>query len=249
MNVKKMMLYTAPVALAGFLYLGETTGVGEVFAKVITTMTEIYTKGVDCGTTITKEYQGKEYSDNGYIYVYFDEDNCTGYIDYYYQKYEKIFVTRTETQIDVPDDPVISAKVTPSEDPEAAERRQREAEQQRQEAAVAMQKAAEQKTVDFINEIKEQVQQIRDGLTVTPTANGNPVAVITTDYFTCFTKEMLELLAANPDVSYEIHYRYQGKRYVLVIPAGADLGSLQDSNGYYGFRYLDSIFGGYEEVE
>lgn len=247
MRLKKMMLYTAPVALAGLLYLGETTGVGEVFAKVITTMTAIYTAG-DLVTEIgNSEDKGKVYSDDNYIYKLSMVDGSESLV-YYYNKYEKT-VTYTETQIDVPDDPVISAKVTPSEDPEAAERRQREAEQQRQEAAVAMQKAAEQKTVDFINEIKEQVQQIRDGLTVTPTANGNPVAVITTDYFTCFTKEMLELLAANPDVSYEIHYRYQGKRYVLVIPAGADLGSLQDSNGYYGFRYLDSIFGGYEEVK
>ncbi len=72
-------------------------------------------------------------------------------------------------------------------------------------------------------------------------------AVIKTDYFTCFTQEMLKQLAANPNVNYEIHYRYQGKRYVVVIPAGTDYSQLKDSNGYYGFRYLDSIFGGYEE--
>lgn len=248
MNVKKMMLYTAPVALAGFLYLGGTTGVGEVFAKVITTMTQICTKGDPAGMTKIHEYKEDEYCDDNYIYAFESEDIGTGVNDYYYKKYQKTVIDIT-TQTEVPDDPVISAKVTPSEAPEEAERRQREAEQQRQEAAVAMQKAAEQKTVDFINEIKEQVQQIKDGLAAASTANGSPVAVITTDYFTCFTKEMLELLAANPDVSYEIHYRYQGKRYVLVIPAGADLGSLQDSNGYYGFRYLDSIFGGYEEVK
>ena len=60
-------------------------------------------------------------------------------------------------------------------------------------------------------------------------------------------QEMLKQLAANPNVNYEIHYRYQGKRYVVVIPAGTDYSQLKDSNGYYGFRYLDSIFGGYEE--
>lgn len=58
---------------------------------------------------------------------------------------------------------------------------------------------------------------------------------------------MLKQLAANSNVNYEIHYRYQGKRYVVVIPAGTDYSQLKDSNGYYGFRYLDSIFGGYEE--
>lgn len=78
-------------------------------------------------------------------------------------------------------------------------------------------------------------------------AAGTPIAVIKTDYFTCFTQEMLKQLVANPNVNYEIHYRYQGKRYVVVIPAGTDYSQLKDSNGYYGFRYLDSIFGGYEE--
>lgn len=249
MRLKKMMLYTAPVALAGFLYLGGTTGVGEVLAKVITTLTAIPTETFETRERFEK-HRGDSFVTLNYIYRYHGQvDNTDAQrADFIYNKYLQTD-TLTETQTEVPDDPVISAKVTPSEAPEEAERRQREAEQQRQEAAVAMQKAAEQKTVDFINEIKEQVQQVRDGLTVAPTANGSPVAVITTDYFTCFTKEMLELLAANPDVSYEIHYRYQGKRYVLVIPAGADLGSLQDSNGYYGFRYLDSIFGGYEEVK
>lgn len=78
-------------------------------------------------------------------------------------------------------------------------------------------------------------------------AAGTPTAVIKTDYFICFTQEMLKQLASNPNVNYEIHYRYQGKRYVVVIPAGTDYSQLKDSNGYYGFRYLDSIFGGYEE--
>lgn len=58
---------------------------------------------------------------------------------------------------------------------------------------------------------------------------------------------MMKLLADNADIRYEIHYRYKGKQYVLIIPAGADYSQLQDSNGYFGFRYLDSIFGGYEE--
>lgn len=249
MNVKKMMLYTAPVALAGLLYLGETTGVGEVLAKVITTMTEIQTEVLETLSVFPYDSGlGFRTADLRYEFVRAQDNTDAQRVDYYYNEYRQT-VTHTETETEVPDDPVISAKVTPSENPEEAERRQREAEQQRQEAAVAMQKAAEQKTVDFINEIKKQVQQIEGGLTAASTANGSSVAVITTDYFTCFTKEMMELLAANPDVSYEIHYRYQGKRYVLVIPAGADLGSLQDSNGYYGFRYLDSIFGGYEEVK
>lgn len=33
MKVKKVLFYAAPVALAGFLYIGEATGIGEVLAK------------------------------------------------------------------------------------------------------------------------------------------------------------------------------------------------------------------------
>ena len=32
MKVKKALFYAAPVALAGFLYIGEATGIGEVLA-------------------------------------------------------------------------------------------------------------------------------------------------------------------------------------------------------------------------
>lgn len=42
----------------------------------------------------------------------------------------------------------------------------------------------------------------------------------------------MQVIAAHPEVSYEIHYRYQGKNYVLTIPAGADLNNIESiSNG------------------
>lgn len=185
MNVKKMMLYTAPVALAGLLYLGGTTGVGEVLAKVITTMTEIQTEVLETLSVFPYDSGlGFRTADLRYEFVRAQDNTDAQRVDYYYNEYRQT-VTHTETETEVPDDPVISSKVTPSETPEEAkvtpseeaERRQREAEQQRQEAAVAMQKAAEQKTVDFINEIKKQVQEIKDGLTAVSTANGSSVAV------------------------------------------------------------------------
>lgn len=43
-----------------------------------------------------------------------------------------------------------------------------------------------------------------------------------------------------------IKYRYEGKRYTVTIPAGSDVFSLIDENGYCGFRTLDSQFGGSE---
>lgn len=243
MNVKKVLFYAAPVALAGFLYIGEATGIGEVLAKTVKTVIKTETKGKWITDIKITDYT----RDDKFI----DE-----IVDIYYKRYEKI--TETEIQTEVPDDSQssdVSVKVVPTVDPEAEaarERARQEAiEKAREEAAVKVQKEAEQKTEDFAKEIAKMTEQAIQASAKTDEINGEaagtPTAVIKTDYFTCFTQEMLKQLAANPNVNYEIHYRYQGKRYVVVIPAGTDYSQLKDSNGYYGFRYLDSIFGGYEE--
>lgn len=247
MKVKKVLFYAAPVALAGFLYIGEATGIGEVLAKTVKTVIKTETKG-----KWIRDISISFYSvDDKFIDEYYDENDTP-----YYKRYERI--TETEIQTEVPDDPQssdVSVKVVPTVDPEAEaarERTRQEAiEKAREEAAVKVQKEAEQKTEDFTKEIAKMTEQAIQASAKTDEINGEaagtPTAVIKTDYFTCFTQEMLKQLASNPNVNYEIHYRYQGKRYVVVIPAGTDYSQLKDSNGYYGFRYLDSIFGGYEE--
>lgn len=258
MKVKKVLFYAAPVALAGALYLGEATGIGEVLAKTVKTViqTETAVGGEEVGFD---EYKDTEFWDGKYIYKFNRElPTCEqGQLPYIYNKYS-ITKTETETQTEVPDDPQtedVSVKVVPTVDPEAEAAYQRELqeaiEKAREEAAVKVQKEAEQKTEDFVKEIAKMTEQAIQASAKADEANGEaagtPTAVIKTDYFTCFTQEMLKQLAANSNVNYEIHYRYQGKRYVVVIPAGTDYSQLKDSNGYYGFRYLDSIFGGYEE--
>ena len=250
MKVKKVLFYAAPVALAGSLYLGEATGIGEVLAKTVTTVVKTETKGNYMGVFTLRS--GNAFDSDKYIYelksLSVDGDR--------YDYYERI--AETEIQTEVPDDPRssdVSVKVVPTVDPEAEaaqERARQEAiEKAREEAAVKVQKEAEQKTEDFAKEIAKMTEQAIQASAKTDEVNGEaagtPTAVIKTDYFTCFTQGMLKQLAANPNVNYEIHYRYQGKRYVVVIPAGTDYSQLKDSNGYYGFRYLDSIFGGYEE--
>ena len=270
MKVKKMLLYAAPVALAGFLYLGGTTGIGEVLAKTVKTVIRTETAGevVDGEHQKQLSYQGQEYRDGDFIYILKTIVNSQGADNWVYHKYS-ITVTDIVTEMEVPED--VSVKVVPTVDPEAEEvaakeekRPQEEAENTEsarlqeeareralQEAAVNVQKEAEQKTEDFVKEIAKMTEQAIQTSAKADEANGEeagtPTAVIKTDYFTCFTQDMLKQLAANSNVNYEIHYRYQGKRYVVVIPAGTDYSQLKDSNGYYGFRYLDSIFGGYEE--
>lgn len=253
MKMKKILVYAAPVALAGFLYLGENTGAGEVLAKTIKTVVQTKIPGTEAqqsGETLATK-TASLYLDGDYFYKFERVIQPSGGDKrYYYNKYN-VIVTGYETEVEVPDDPSDSgagSKVVPTVDPEAEKA---EAEKRRQEAAVKVQKEAEQKTEDFAKEIAKMTEQAIQASAKTDEVNGEaagtPTAVIKTDYFTCFTQEMLKQLASNPNVNYEIHYRYQGKRYVVVIPAGTDYSQLKDSNGYYGFRYLDSIFGGYEE--
>lgn len=255
MNVKKALFYAAPVALAGFLYLGEATGIGEVLAKTVKTVIQTETVGevVNGEHQSFGESRGQEYRDpdGDYIYILGTVANSYGK-EWVYLKYP-IIVTDIVTEMEVPED--VNVKVVPTVDPEAEaaqERARQEAiEKAREETAVKVQKEAEQKTEDFVKEIAKMTEQAIQTSAKEDEANGEeagtPTAVIKTDYFTCFTQDMLKQLAANSNVNYEIHYRYQGKRYVVVIPAGTDYSQLKDSNGYYGFRYLDSIFGGYEE--
>lgn len=255
MNVKKALFYAAPVALAGFLYLGEATGIGEVLAKTVKTVIRTETAGevVNGEHQSFGESRGQEYRDpdGDYIYILGTVANSYGK-EWVYLKYP-IIVTDIVTEMEVPED--VNVKVVPTVDPEAEAAYQRELqeaiEKAREEAEVKVQKEAEQKTEDFVKEIAKMTEQAIQTSAKEDEANGEeagtPTAVIKTDYFTCFTQDMLKQLAANSNVNYEIHYRYQGKRYVVVIPAGTDYSQLKDSNGYYGFRYLDSIFGGYEE--
>ena len=253
MKMKKILVYAAPVALAGFLYLGENTGAGEVLAKTIKTVVQTKIPGTDAqqpGETLATK-TASLYLDGDYFYKFEHDIQPSGGDKRYYYIKCNVIVTGYETEVEVPDDPSDSgagSKVVPTVDPEAEKA---EAEKRRQEAAVKVQKEAEQKTEDFAKEIAKMTEQAIQASAKTDEVNGEaagtPTAVIKTDYFTCFTQEMLKQLAANPNVNYEIHYRYQGKRYVVVIPAGTDYSQLKDSNGYYGFRYLDSIFGGYEE--
>ncbi len=160
--------------------------------------------------------------------------------------------TGSATMTVAPETETTVAKVTPTLSPEEAaaqdkarqDEAERKQEQARYEAAWEVQKASEKKVEDFYKAIAKSIQEANSQLNQSAQV---PTAVIRTDYYTCFTKKMMQLLADNSHLNYEIHFRYQGKGYVVTIPAGYDYSQLKDTNGYYGFRYLQSIFGGYEE--
>lgn len=65
--------------------------------------------------------------------------------------------------------------------------------------------------------------------------------VINTKTWTCFNRTMVDAIKNRPDVTVIVNYVYQGKPYVLTIPAGTDLTPLVDENGFVGFRYIEKI--------
>ena len=155
-----------------------------------------------------------EFTTENFIYKLSNADPSGSYV---YHKYP-IIKTDIVTETEVPDDSQssdVSVKVVPTVDPEAEAAYQRELqeaiEKAREEAEVKVQKEAEQKTEDFVKEIAKMTEQAIQTSAKEDEANGEeagtPTAVIKTDYFTCFTQDMLKQLAANSNVNYEIHYR------------------------------------------
>ena len=72
--------------------------------------------------------------------------------------------------------------------------------------------------------------------------------VIETDRVACFDKNMIETLATRSDVEVNVVFTYNGKKLKVVIPAGYDVESLLDENGYCGFLRLMSILGAEEVI-
>ena len=74
-------------------------------------------------------------------------------------------------------------------------------------------------------------------------APANAVIRIETSASYCIDKMMMEALAARPDVSLEVTFPVNHDETVTVtVPAGYDVMSLLDENGYCGFLYLNSVF-------
>lgn len=67
--------------------------------------------------------------------------------------------------------------------------------------------------------------------------------VVDTDRWISFDKRVLDAIKERADVSILIWYRDQGEEHQVLLPAGVDVSSLGDENGFCGFRYLNQIFG------
>jgi hypothetical protein len=67
---------------------------------------------------------------------------------------------------------------------------------------------------------------------------------LVTDKPSVIDYKMVEALSARSDVDVNVVFNYGGKRYKVVIPAGYDMKSLLDKNGYCGFLRLLAVLGG-----
>lgn len=259
MNWKKVAYAVAPVLLAGGLYLSGS----DVLAKTVTTVIKTVTQG----TVVEKDTNSIDncYKTKGYtIETSIDESG--------YNHYRVYGITETETATitEVPDDPVITEKTVPVAEPEpvveavpACEHSFSWVEEQEATATedaiyvnrcgncgIVIGSRREPGTAagKFQQEIQEKISSAVSAIEAGDNGSaGTKTVVIDTGIWTCFNQKVLDELAKHPNVSLEIHYSYKNVRYVLVIPAGADLEAIRREDGFYGFRYLDSIFGGYQE--
>lgn len=88
----------------------------------------------------------------------------------------------------------------------------------------------------FLQNAEKAVKNAAQGATVT----------VETDRWLCFDRAVMEAIAARPDVTVTVNYRYQHKDYTVTIPAGYDVKGLLNEEGFCGFRYLDLMLGGEE---
>ena len=67
--------------------------------------------------------------------------------------------------------------------------------------------------------------------------------VVMTDIYMSFSKDVMEALAARPDVNLVIQFRYEGIKFQVIVPAGYPnvMGLVND--GWAGFLFISSILG------
>ena len=141
--------------------------------------------------------------------------------------YEVIYVTQLiPTLITVPDEPQISRKVVPEEKP------------------AEIPQTAENNYGVFQEDVMKQVQNVTEASVSEGSGQSSQTpVVIDTGVWYSFKENVYQTLQ-DSNRPIQITFCYKGERYRVDIPAGADLMSLVDENGYCGFLNLMAHFGG-----
>lgn len=77
--------------------------------------------------------------------------------------------------------------------------------------------------------------------TINNAAAGENV-VITTNRWISFNDEVFDAIAARPDVTITLNFKYKGEKYTMTIPGGAQLDSLLSEDGFCGFLNLATVY-------
>ena len=79
--------------------------------------------------------------------------------------------------------------------------------------------------------------------------NAAPGAVLEVDGKNCmsFDRSTMEELSKRNDLTVVVRFRYLGKRWRVVVPAGYAVQTLLNQEGYSGFLYLSAVFGAVPE--
>ena len=205
-----------PPVLAILLVVGYGSGTIQTIARTITMQTHI----TETEVTVTSNTPI-----DGYIYA---EGPTIG--DEYWWTVTKISTDyTTEIQVDVPDDNEISDQTVPDEEPHEVP--------QTPENNYGL---FQDKISNMIADIEKKTQT--DSTVANPSSD--PI-VLDTGNWVSFKGDVYQKLQ-DSGRPIQITFRYKGKHYRVDIPAGADLMSLVDENGYCGFMNLMAHFGGTE---
>ena len=233
MNMKRILKLALPPVLAVILILGYGSGTIEAMARTVATwVTTITVTETNVPTkTVQKTRAGEEdrLECEGWEYV----DGGTGWRDW---KRTTSTVTATETEVTtqvltevtVPDEPQVSDKVVPEEKPKEEKPREERSEEPEEP------QTAENNYVVFHDTVKKMIKD---------TAAGQGTITIDTKNWISFRWDVYQELQ-DSGRPVQITFSYRGERYRVDIPAGADLMSLVDENGYCGFLNLMAHFGG-----
>lgn len=87
------------------------------------------------------------------------------------------------------------------------------------------------------------IQYKRTFIDTVKNAPAGSVVRLETSVSYCIDKMMMEALAERPDLTLEVVFPVDHQNVSVTVPAGYDVMSLLDENGYCGFLYLNSVFG------
>ena len=233
MNMKRILKLALPPVLAVMLIVGYGSGTIEAMARTVASWVTTVTMTETDGPTMIVEKtfvaafggapsgEGWTFVDAGSVWAEYKRSVST------VTAINTDVTTQVLTEVTVPDEPQVSDKVVPEEKPR--EERSEEPEEEPEEP-----QTAENNYVVFHDTVKKMIKD---------TAAGQGTITIDTKNWISFRWDVYQELQ-DSGRPVQITFSYRGERYRVDIPAGADLMTLVDENGYCGFLNLMAHFGG-----